>query len=211
MDVLTASEGHDPSSPYVELFAQIATLQAKGDHYGLIQAAERADLAVTHDNNPMRLLLTMPLVIASGKFALMRLPEAVASHPLARAMLSLFSSMWERRYEHVYSRGEALFNLAQQGHFSHTEVTEVLSASVTAFIDSFRQRTVVLLSNAYTTIPLALAQVYLGLSTDDLLSFASEKGWHFDPATHIMTPLRVARKICLPASAQSVHLPLEHR
>jgi hypothetical protein len=64
----------------------------------------------------------------------MRLPEAVASHPLARAMLSLFSSMWERRYEHVYSRGEALFNIAQQGHFSHTEVAEVLSASVTAFM-----------------------------------------------------------------------------
>jgi COP9 signalosome complex subunit 8 len=64
----------------------------------------------------------------------MRLPEAVASHPLARAMLNLFASMWERRYEHVYSRGEALFNFAQQGHFSHTEVAEVLSASVTAFI-----------------------------------------------------------------------------
>jgi hypothetical protein len=84
MDVLAASEGHDPSSPYVELFAQIAALQAKGDHYGLIQAAERADLAVcpplccricrgslillpfkvTHDNNPKRLLLTMPLVMS---------------------------------------------------------------------------------------------------------------------------------------------------
>jgi hypothetical protein len=84
MDVLAASEGHHPSSPYVELFAQIAALQAKGDHYGLIQAAERADLAVcpslccrtcsenlillpfkvTHDNNPMRLLLTMPLVMS---------------------------------------------------------------------------------------------------------------------------------------------------
>jgi hypothetical protein len=84
MDLLAVSEGRDPSSPYVELFAQITTLQAKGDHYGLIQAAERADLAVcpplccrtcrkslillpfkvTHDNNPMRLLLTMPLVMS---------------------------------------------------------------------------------------------------------------------------------------------------
>jgi hypothetical protein len=35
-----------PSSSYVELFAQIAALQVKGDYYGLIQTAERADLVV---------------------------------------------------------------------------------------------------------------------------------------------------------------------
>ena len=49
MDVLAPTEPHvfpSPSSSYVELFAQIAALQAKGDHYGLLQAAECADLAV---------------------------------------------------------------------------------------------------------------------------------------------------------------------
>lgn len=49
MDMLAPTEAHVlpfPSSSYVELFAQIAALQAKGDHYGLIQAAECADLAV---------------------------------------------------------------------------------------------------------------------------------------------------------------------
>ena len=48
MDVLTPTEAHIPtvSSSYVELFAQITSLQSKGDYYGLIQAAERADLAV---------------------------------------------------------------------------------------------------------------------------------------------------------------------
>ena len=48
MNVLAHTEAHVPSaaSSYVELFAQIAALQAKGDYYGLIQAAERADLAV---------------------------------------------------------------------------------------------------------------------------------------------------------------------
>ena len=35
-----------PSSSYVELFAQIVALQAKGDYYGLIQTGERADLTV---------------------------------------------------------------------------------------------------------------------------------------------------------------------
>ncbi|KAF8503796.1 COP9 signalosome [Russula emetica] len=205
MNVLAHTEAPVPSSSssYVELFAQIAALQAKGDYYGLIQTAERADLAVASDNHPTRLLITLPLVLSclivndipSAKFALLRLPDAVASLPLARATLNLFASVSERRYEHIYSRGEALFNLAQQGDFSHTEVAGVFTSLVTAFIESFRQRTVVLLSKAYTTIPFAIAQAYLGLPAEELLSLASEKGWHFDAATHVMTPVRAARKI----------------
>ncbi len=78
--------------------------------------------------------LTTKLHRPSAKFALLRLPNAVASLPLARATLNLFASVWERRYEHVYSRGEALFNLAQQGDFSHTEVAGVFTSLVTAFI-----------------------------------------------------------------------------
>jgi hypothetical protein len=48
MNVLAHTGGHvpAPASSYVELFEQIAALQAKGDYYGLIQTAERADLAV---------------------------------------------------------------------------------------------------------------------------------------------------------------------
>ena len=47
-NVLTHTEAPvpSPSSSYVELFTQIAALQAEGDYYGLIQTAERADLAV---------------------------------------------------------------------------------------------------------------------------------------------------------------------
>ena len=64
----------------------------------------------------------------------MRLPDAVVSLPLARATLNLFASVWERRYEHIYSRSEALFNLVRQGDFSHTEVSGVLMTLVTTFI-----------------------------------------------------------------------------
>jgi hypothetical protein len=64
----------------------------------------------------------------------MRLPDAVASLPLARATLNLFASVWERRYEHIYSRGEALFNLARQGDPSHAELSGVFTTLVTTFI-----------------------------------------------------------------------------
>ncbi len=101
----------------------------------------------------------------------------MASLPLARALLNLFASVWERRYEHVYSRGEALFNLAQQGDSSHTEVARVFTSLVTAFIGKCAVRnlpvlhySVILLSKAYTNIPFAIAQAYLGLSAEELLS-----------------------------------------
>jgi COP9 signalosome complex subunit 8 len=120
----------------------------------------------------------------------MRLPDAVASLPLAQAVLNLFASVWEKRYEHVYPRGEALLSLARQSDFPQAEMGGVLASLVTAFIgsssfqcylylpeaclpESFRQRTFALLSKAYTTIPLTLAQVYLGLPSDELLSSRS--------------------------------------
>jgi hypothetical protein len=45
---LPTPEAHTPlpQSSHFQLFAQLATLQSKGDHYGLIQTAERADLDV---------------------------------------------------------------------------------------------------------------------------------------------------------------------
>jgi hypothetical protein len=48
MNVLAHTDAQVPSPPssYVELFAEIAALQANGDYLGLIQAAERADLTV---------------------------------------------------------------------------------------------------------------------------------------------------------------------
>ncbi|KAI0247075.1 COP9 signalosome [Lactifluus subvellereus] len=191
-----------PQSSYFQLFAQIAALQTKGDYYGLIQAAERADLDVSYDAHPARLLITMPLVLSylivndlpPAKFALMRLPDTVASLPLAQAVLNLFASVWERRYEHVYPRGDALFNLARQTDFSQAEVGGVLTSLVTTFTESFRQRTFALLSKAYTTIPLTLAQVYLGLPSDELLPIASRRGWHFDATTYTLTPACAARR-----------------
>ncbi|KAH9001532.1 COP9 signalosome [Lactarius akahatsu] len=178
----------------------IAALQAKGDYYGLIQAAERADL-VAHDDHLTRLLIAVPLVLSylivndlpSAKFALLRIPDAVASVPLAQATLKLFASVWERRYENIFSRGEALSNLARRADHLQEDLAELIAGLVGTFIESFRQRTFVLVSKAYTTIPLSLAQVYLGLQSDHLLRVTSSEGWHFDAPSQILTPVRIAR------------------
>jgi hypothetical protein len=91
------------------------------------------DLWVAFDHHNSRLTTRFTLHRPSAKFALMRLPDAVASLPLAQAVLNLFASVWERRYEHVYPRGEALFNLARQADFSQAEVGRVLASLVTTF------------------------------------------------------------------------------
>ncbi|KAH9030607.1 COP9 signalosome [Lactarius pseudohatsudake] len=193
----------------------IAALQAKGDYYGLIQAAERADL-VAHDDHLTRLLIAVPLVLSylivndlpSAKFALLRIPDAVASVPLAQATLKLFASVWERRYENIFSRGEALSNLARRADHLQEDLAEVIAGLVGTFIESFRQRTFVLVSKAYTTIPLSLAQVYLGLQSDHLLRVTSSEGWHFDAPSQILTPVRIARRT-EPSPASSTLLMFE--
>ncbi|KAI0303555.1 COP9 signalosome [Multifurca ochricompacta] len=206
----TDARSQPPEEPYLSLFTQIAALQANEDYYGIIQAAECADLVAASDDRPTQLLVTMSLVLSylivddlsSAKFALMRLPNSVASLPLSQATLNLFASVWERRYEHVYSRGETLLNLAQQADFLCADVPRVIASLVTAFIESFRKRTLALMSKGYTTIPLNLAQGYLGLSGDDLLSIASAQAWRFDASTHILAPASVSRETWASQSAR---------
>ena len=70
----------------------------------------------------------------SAKFALLRMPDAVASLPLAQATLELFASVWERRYENIYSRGEALSNLARRADHLQVDLAEVIVSLVGTFI-----------------------------------------------------------------------------
>ncbi|KAF8275274.1 hypothetical protein EI94DRAFT_1793883 [Lactarius quietus] len=184
----------------------IAALQAKGDYYGLIQAAERADLVAARDDYSTQLLIAVPPVLSylitndlpSAKFVLRRMPDAVASLPLAQATLDLFAAVWERIYENVYHRGEALSNLARRADHLQADLGELIPSL----------RTFVLVSKAYTTIPLALAQVYLGLQTDHLLRVASSQGWHFNPPNQILTPVRITKRID-PSPASSTLLMFE--
>lgn len=122
------------------------------------------------------------------------MPDALASVPLAQATLALFASVWERRYENIYHRGEALSNLARRADHLQADLAESISGLVGTFIESFRQRTFVLVSKAYTNIPLDLAQIYLGLQSDHLLRVASSQGWHFNVLTQILTPVRIAKR-----------------
>ena len=96
----------------------------------------------------------------------------------------LLSSTVERRYSDVYLRAEELHQFVLQPTFGNAELAQILAgmivsfagkyrstirddpSSITATIDAFRKRTFNLLSRAYTSIPLSLAQGYLGYPPD---------------------------------------------
>jgi len=102
--------------------------------------------------------------------------------------VGLVASAWDRKHANVYSRADALFKLVGQPDFFDRKLASVVAQMVTTFLDSFRQRTIVLLSKAYTSLPLSLAQMYLGLSSDQLIVVAEEAQWLFDTSTKVFTP-----------------------
>jgi len=58
------------------------------------------------------------------------------------------------------------------------------------FIFSFRARAFKLISKAYTSIPVSLAESYMGLTRDELLPVVIKHKWKHDPAADILTPVR---------------------
>ncbi|KAA1469378.1 hypothetical protein DENSPDRAFT_928083 [Dentipellis sp. KUC8613] len=193
-------------SPYYQIFPQIASLAAKGEIQELIELAERADLNGVHDTHPSRLFVTAPLVLGylirdevpPARFALTRLPNSIAVLPLSQALFGVLASTSERKYENVYTRAERLYEMTQASDFPDADLASVISGLTTNFVESFRRRTFALISKAYTSIPLALAQSYLGLPRDQLLAAAESSKWAYDASADVLTPP--------PASAERPHL-----
>lgn len=101
--------------------------------------------------------------------------------------MDLVSATAERQYNKVYLRAQALFDLASQPDFPDVKLASLIANLVTNFTgkhiqvkaisglpsaaapEAFRFRTFTLLSKAYSSLPLSLAQVYLGLPGDQVL------------------------------------------
>ncbi|KAJ6525507.1 COP9 signalosome, partial [Mycena vulgaris] len=145
-----------------------------------------------------RFLLTAPLVLAyltlddlpPARSALMRLPNNLASSPLGKQLHSLLASTSERKYNNVYSRSQGLVELVGQPDFFDTSLGALLGLMIAHFLDAFRTRTFNLLSKAYTSLALPLAQMYLGLPADAVLAAAENGGWAYDSSTQVLSPVK---------------------
>jgi len=186
-----------PQDTYQLLFPTLANLAHQDDFRQIIAIAEHGDLKGDNDRQLTRLLVTAPLTLAylifdelpPARYALTRLPDKLASHPLPQALFGLLAASWERQYEQVYYRAEKLFQYAQQPDFPDAELGEVVATLITAFVASFREKAVALLSRAFTSLPLPLAQMYLGLPADRLLNAAEKHGWGYDASKQVLSPV----------------------
>jgi len=140
-----------------------------------------------------------------------RLPQSLASSPLAKQLYSLMASTSERKYNNVYSRALELRNSVSQPDFFDTSLGALLGLLIDSFLEAFRTRTFNLLSKAYTSLTLSLAQMYLGLPADAVLAAAERGGWQYDSSAQILSPVqnatvgKTSNEFAPPSSLTSFH------
>jgi COP9 signalosome complex subunit 8 len=69
-----------------------------------------------------------------ARFAFTRLPQTVASEPLARALFALYTSVSERNYETIYVNAEKVVGIVRTPDSIGTDLAAVVSALMSTFI-----------------------------------------------------------------------------
>ncbi|EMD38211.1 hypothetical protein CERSUDRAFT_113361 [Gelatoporia subvermispora B] len=187
-----------PGAAYQRFIPLLNDAARKRDFEALIQVAERGDYTARDDHHQNRLLLTTVLVLAylikndipPARHALTRLPQGLTSHPLSQVLFSLLASVWNRKYTAVYARAEELHTLLLLPDFPDAELGSMLAELTTLFVEVFRQQTFGLLSSAYASLPLSLAEVYFGLPSERILEISARHDWSYDASSQILTPGR---------------------
>ncbi|CAK5277534.1 unnamed protein product [Mycena citricolor] len=184
---------------FTRLFPQIASFATEGDYSALIRTAEAHDSSSEDERQPTRFFLTAPLVLAYLINDDMCVPStrALCPHtppcctpirPFSNQLFGLVASVSERKHTNVYARAQKLVEFVGQADFLDQSLGAVLSNMLAAFLNAFRQRIFKLLQRAYMSLPLSLAEKYLGMSSDEVLSAAASGGWSYDSSTQILTP-----------------------
>ncbi|KIK08237.1 hypothetical protein K443DRAFT_672732 [Laccaria amethystina LaAM-08-1] len=181
-------------------FPAIVEATSKKEYQRLIQIAEETDLNANGDRQPTRLLIIAPLVLAylilddlaPARYGLARLPENLAALPLTKSLVGLAVSSVNRQHGKVYAQAEHIFSLVAQPDFIDRELASVLANLITVFVAEFRHRTLLLLSKAYTSLPLSLAQTYIGMTAKETVTETDKFGWVYDPSTQMLHPFSKA-------------------
>jgi len=181
---------------YQSVIPLMAEAIARGDYQRLVRIADDTDRNSVNDRQQSRFLIVAPLVLGHlvldeltpARYALIRLPDSLASHPLSRALTTLVTSAMNRQHTMVYDQATSLQNLVSQPDFIDKDLASVIVTLLSAFIEHFRQRTFALLSKAYTSLPLSLACTYLDMPADQIIGVAHEHLWSYDPPTQILSP-----------------------
>ncbi|EJD02203.1 uncharacterized protein FOMMEDRAFT_157414 [Fomitiporia mediterranea MF3/22] len=184
----TLRHGH-ASAVFQDVFPAISNFAIQNLLPELISLAEATELSAdaASRQDETRLLVVGPLVLSyiitdelpPALFALRRLPENLASHPLSKALLKLLAATQNRTYHLVYKNANDLVLLVQGDLFDSLLAT-VVKLLVERHITAFRRKTAELLLKAYTSLPLPLAMTYLNLPEDGIRRAMESYGWMYD-------------------------------
>jgi len=195
--------------PYQLIFPRIAELAAAKQWLELIDTSEITEINATNDQQLSRLFVIVPLVLAYliqneisiAKLVLERVQSNIRSNPLLKAVRSLTVAYGAGAYEEIYSKAAALTDLVAQSNFAEPQLAQVVKGMVDCFLASFRDRTFLLLSRAYTSMPLDLAEMYFGMPADSII--AASQGWIYDASSKILRPVATKERISAVGPAAS--------
>ncbi|KAG6814566.1 hypothetical protein H0H92_000094 [Tricholoma furcatifolium] len=205
---------------FQEAFPAIIDLASHSNFHGLIKIAEATCLRSDSDSDHRmtRLLLVGPLILAymiiddlpPARFALTQLPESIASMPLSKSLAKLLTFTWDRQHANVYAQARALYEVVHEPGFFDEQLASILTGLITAFVESFRRRTFILLSTVYTSLPVSLAQMYLGMKEDELLAAAQGEGWFYESSTNVFIP-QATKSTCISPPESGISVPTSLR
>lgn len=69
-----------------------------------------------------------------ARYALLRLPENLASYPLSRALMALVTSTANREHAKIYEQAETLQALVTQPDFFDKDLASILQALLVVFL-----------------------------------------------------------------------------
>jgi COP9 signalosome complex subunit 8 len=69
-----------------------------------------------------------------ARYALMRLPENLASFPLSRALMALVTATTNREHAKIYEQAETLHVLVSQPDFSDQDLAPIVQALLLVFL-----------------------------------------------------------------------------
>ncbi|KAJ3814693.1 COP9 signalosome [Lentinula lateritia] len=176
--------------PYGLIFPRIEELATQKRWVELIDIAEiteiNARLALSRQTLGAYLIKNdLPI----AKLVLERLPPDIRLNPLIKNLGLLTTAYSAGAYDQIYSNANALVNAVAKPEFQQPELAQVINIMVESFLFSFRDRTFLLLSRAYTSITLSLAEMYFGLGSSELLPVAARHGWAYDTSTKVLKPV----------------------
>ncbi|TDL24929.1 hypothetical protein BD410DRAFT_744685 [Rickenella mellea] len=189
-------------TPYHQLFPSLVNLAVQGNYAEIIQTVEEREFNMFgNEGHESRFLAIAPLVLSylnvnnlpPAHHALIRLPDALQRHPLYHALFNLLAATWEHSYTNIYAYSEQLVSVVQPPGFFDISLAAVVKGLVHAFIESFRKRTLALLSKSYTSVPLEVVQSYLSMPADLVLETVQRLNWTFDQSSLNLSPPLTAR------------------